>query len=85
MPQILYNTQQTAEAIEIEPSDPENEFHFVDLFTAQGFMSDSIIFYGAYSHRTFNMTQYHFYNMPHAYFLTTTAIYIGTFLLVSIM
>lgn len=83
VPQVLYNSQQpTAAAATVRPEQP---FHVADLFTAQGFMADSVVFYGAYTHQTLNMTSRHFYSMPRAYFLTMTVLYVSTFLTVSIM
>lgn len=80
VPQVLYNSQQPTASVR-----PEQPFHVADLFTAQGFMADSVVFYGAYTHQTLNMTSRHFYSMPRAYFLTMTVLYVSTFLTVSIM
>lgn len=81
VPQVLYNSQRPAAAADRPPA----AFHVADLFTAQGFMADSVVFYGAYTHETLNMTSRHFYSMPRAYFLTMTVLYVSTFLAVSIM
>lgn len=81
IPQIMYNTlHATADADSVSP-----DFRVADLFTAKGFMAESIVFYGAYSPQTLNMTAGHHYSLPHAYFLTTTLLFLITFLVVSIM
>lgn len=80
IPQIVYNNYQ--EVPSVDTASPA--FHVADLITAQGFMADSIVFYGAYANQNLNLTARHFYNIPHAYFMTLSLLYVVTFVVVSI-
>lgn len=68
----------------VSASNQQTSFRFSDIFTAQGVVADSIIFYGAYSNQNLNITAQNVYNIPHAYFMTMATMYIVIFVFVSI-
>lgn len=59
-------------------------FNLLDLFSAQGVMAQSIVFYGAYTNQTLNFITSHAYNIPQAYFMTLLIVYLVTVIVISI-
>uniref|UniRef100_A0A182QU36 TMC domain-containing protein n=1 Tax=Anopheles farauti TaxID=69004 RepID=A0A182QU36_9DIPT len=63
----------------------ETAFHLRDLFTGEGYLSDSVLYYGSYSNRSFTLVPGTAeYSLPHAYFLTITILSLATFVVVSV-
>ncbi|XP_035897483.1 transmembrane channel-like protein 3 isoform X2 [Anopheles stephensi] len=61
------------------------DFHLRDLFTGEGYLSESVMYYGSYSNRSFTLVPGTAeYSLPHAYFLTITILSLATFVIVSI-
>uniref|UniRef100_A0A182PQ61 TMC domain-containing protein n=1 Tax=Anopheles epiroticus TaxID=199890 RepID=A0A182PQ61_9DIPT len=61
------------------------EFHLRDLLTGEGYLSESVMYYGSYSNRSFTLVPGTAeYSLPHAYFLTITILSLATFAFVSI-
>nr|XP_040239553.2 transmembrane channel-like protein 3 [Anopheles coluzzii] len=60
-------------------------FQLRDLLTGEGFLSDSVMYYGSYSNRSFTLVPGTAeYSLPHAYFLTITILLLATFVFVSV-
>ncbi|KAJ6638862.1 Transmembrane channel-like protein 5, partial [Pseudolycoriella hygida] len=76
LPQILFNSY-TGNNNNI------TMFNVADLFTAQGFLKQSILFYGSYSNITINLIGNN-YNVPYAYFMTMILLYVFTFAIISV-
>ncbi|XP_037025849.1 transmembrane channel-like protein 5 [Bradysia coprophila] len=76
VPQILFNASAGSENDEV--------FNFADLFTAQGMLRKSILFYGSYSNLTINLIGNNYYNVPYAYFMTMILLYVFTFTVISV-
>ncbi|XP_035791372.1 transmembrane channel-like protein 6 [Anopheles albimanus] len=62
-----------------------DHFSFVDLFTGEGYLTRTVLYYGAYSNQSFTLVPGTAeYSLPHAYFLTITVMVLATFIVVSI-
>ncbi|XP_058815409.1 transmembrane channel-like protein 7 [Topomyia yanbarensis] len=95
-PQILYTGVQNSEARVLNTTvDDEVEarvlrntrsnFQLTDIFTGEGYFTDSILFYGFYSNSSFTLLPgTSEYSLPHAYFLTVIIMYLATFAFVSL-
>ncbi|XP_055531630.1 transmembrane channel-like protein 5 [Wyeomyia smithii] len=86
-PQILYAGLQegshSTEGKVLQNARPE--FQFTDVFTGEGYFTESIMFYGSYSNSSFTLLPgTSEYSLPHAYFLTVIIMYLATFAFVSI-
>uniref|UniRef100_A0A182K6H9 TMC domain-containing protein n=1 Tax=Anopheles christyi TaxID=43041 RepID=A0A182K6H9_9DIPT len=56
-----------------------HDFQLRDLLTGEGFLSDSVMYYGSYSNRSFTLVPGTAeYSLPHAYFLTITILSLAT-------
>ncbi|XP_053678099.1 transmembrane channel-like protein 3 [Anopheles nili] len=76
-PQLLAGPDDTGTALQ--------QFHIRNLFTGEGFLTDSVMYYGSYSNRSFTMVPGTAeYSLPHAYFLTIILLLLATFIVVSI-
>ncbi|XP_058443941.1 transmembrane channel-like protein 7 [Malaya genurostris] len=95
-PQILYaGVQHSGERLLNLTAESESQarvlrntradFHFTDVFTGEGYFTDSILFYGFYSNASFTLLPgTSEYSLPHAYFLTIIIMYVATFVFVSL-
>uniref|UniRef100_A0A2M4A3F4 Putative transmembrane channel-like protein 5 n=1 Tax=Anopheles triannulatus TaxID=58253 RepID=A0A2M4A3F4_9DIPT len=62
-----------------------DHFSFMDLFTGEGYLTKTVLYYGAYSNQSFTLVPGTAeYSLPHAYFLTITVMVLATFIVVSI-
>ncbi|XP_052868847.1 transmembrane channel-like protein 3 [Anopheles cruzii] len=62
-----------------------DHFHLADLFTGEGYFTDSVLYYGSYSNHSFSLVPGTAeYSLPHAYFLTITLLALATFVVVSV-
>lgn len=80
LPQILFNA--------FDPKSrhgPEIfvERKFLDILTGEGFLKNSLLFYGAYTNMTITLGTESSYSLPHAYYVTMLLIYLVTFVLIS--
>uniref|UniRef100_A0A182N108 TMC domain-containing protein n=1 Tax=Anopheles dirus TaxID=7168 RepID=A0A182N108_9DIPT len=76
-PQLLAGRDTAAGTAEV--------FHLRDLLTGEGYLSDSVMYYGSYSNRSFTLVPGTAeYSLPHAYFLTITILSLATFVVVSV-
>ncbi|XP_055389995.1 transmembrane channel-like protein 5 isoform X2 [Condylostylus longicornis] len=78
-PEILYDIYENNTEIQ-----SKDLFEIEDLFTAEGYIKSSILFYGAYTNTTFSIpgTSYT-YSLPHAYYMTNLCLYLFTFIIIS--
>ncbi|XP_055633381.1 transmembrane channel-like protein 5 [Toxorhynchites rutilus septentrionalis] len=93
-PQILYtgseryDTEMQGKDATVEAramANVRSKFEFTDLFTGEGYFTNSILFYGFYSNTSFTLIPgTSEYSLPHAYFLTTVVMYLATFVVVSV-
>ncbi|XP_053690340.1 transmembrane channel-like protein 5 [Sabethes cyaneus] len=61
------------------------DFRFTDVFTGEGYLTESIMFYGFYTNSSFTLLPgTSEYSLPHAYFLTVMIMYLATFAFVSL-
>ncbi|XP_055586664.1 transmembrane channel-like protein 5 [Uranotaenia lowii] len=87
-PQILYSgveeVQNRTDPVELFTAG-RSDFMFTDLFTAEGYFTDSIMFYGFYSDASFTLIPgTSEYSLPHAYFLTIVVMSLTIFVVVSL-
>ncbi|XP_057323077.1 transmembrane channel-like protein 5 isoform X1 [Microplitis mediator] len=59
-------------------------FNFDDLFIGQGFMNNTILYYGFYSNHSLEIISGYKYNVPSAYIITMLCCYLLIFILLSI-
>lgn len=64
------------------PISDQRQFSVWDIFTGEGFLTDTLLYYGFYSNETVNIYGFP-YNMPYAYFYTMLFLYVFTFLVLS--
>ncbi|CAO1412107.1 unnamed protein product [Diamesa hyperborea] len=84
-PQILYDAfQKEPEIIAINTTNLNQNFELVDLFTADGYLRKSILFYGGYTHNYVKLGSMGSYSIPYAYFLTISILYTVIFIVLSI-
>lgn len=60
-----------------------NEFSFEDIFTGDGYLSDTLLYFSHYSNQSLETIQGVAYNMPFAYFFTIIALFFCCFVLLS--
>ncbi|XP_044760609.1 transmembrane channel-like protein 5 [Coccinella septempunctata] len=60
----------------------QEKFKLVDILTGEGFLTDTLLYYGFYSNETVNIYGFS-YNMPYAFFYTMLFLYVFTFLVLS--
>ncbi|KAL7027024.1 hypothetical protein ACKWTF_005263 [Chironomus riparius] len=90
LPQILYDNFQASSNNHTATVDSNNmslpSFEFVDILTAEGYLRNSIMFYGAYTNETISIgaNGEYSYSLPYAYFLTMTILYTVIFIVISI-
>lgn len=94
-PQILYSGMERR-LEQVSSEDEQNlttramqnsrdELNFTDLFTGEGYFTESVLFYGFYSNVSFTLLPgTSEYSLPHAYFLTVIIMYLSTFVIVSL-
>uniref|UniRef100_A0A182RV51 TMC domain-containing protein n=1 Tax=Anopheles funestus TaxID=62324 RepID=A0A182RV51_ANOFN len=81
-PQLLAGHDPVSPVLDINA---RQDFHLRDLFTGEGYLSESVMYYGSYSNRSFTLVPGTAeYSLPHAYFLTITVLSLVTFVVVSI-
>ncbi|XP_055912980.1 transmembrane channel-like protein 5 [Eupeodes corollae] len=80
LPQILFNIFDERSR---HFADKIVERKFVDLLNGEGFLKNSILFYGAYTNMTITLNTSSSYSLPHAYYVTMLLIYLVTFVLIS--
>ncbi|KAK5640704.1 hypothetical protein RI129_009251 [Pyrocoelia pectoralis] len=91
-PQLLFENFTTLTAIskniwfnwEVKRSTNNDTFKINDLFTAEGYFTDTILFYGHYTNGTIKLISTQEYSMPYAYFFTTVCVYIASFIVLSL-
>ncbi|ETN64624.1 tmc6 protein (evin) [Anopheles darlingi] len=85
-PQLLAGPTEAPTSNTNEPTaNVRDYFSFVDLFTGEGYLTKSVLYYGAYSNQSFTLVPGTAeYSLPHAYFLTITVMVLATFIVVSI-
>ena len=77
MPQIIETLRQSSHDVK---QDNSANITFQDIITGQGWIEETIMFYGHYE--PFNVTQG--YSMKKAYFYTNFIIFLGSFLFISV-
>ncbi|XP_058063135.1 transmembrane channel-like protein 1 [Anopheles bellator] len=81
-PQLLAGPTDTRQPPLLNARD---HFHLADLFTGEGYFTNSVLYYGSYSNHSFSLVPGTAeYSLPHAYFLTITLLTLATFVVVSI-
>ncbi|XP_069692484.1 transmembrane channel-like protein 7 isoform X2 [Periplaneta americana] len=60
------------------------DFSFENIFTGEGFFTDTTLYYGYYTNETFSMVSGLQYNIPAAYFFTVLACYLFIFVTLSV-
>ncbi|XP_050082762.1 transmembrane channel-like protein 6 [Anopheles aquasalis] len=84
-PQLLAGPMMGAPAGSAPIANARDHFSFVDLFTGEGYLARTVLYYGAYSNQSFTLVPGTAeYSLPHAYFLTITVMVLATFIVVSI-
>ncbi|XP_059609455.1 transmembrane channel-like protein 5 [Phlebotomus argentipes] len=63
---------------------PTTMFKFLDIFTGEGYLTTTVLFYGGYSNETISIIPKNDYNLPMAYFLTMICVYLITFVIMSV-
>uniref|UniRef100_A0A182J950 Uncharacterized protein n=1 Tax=Anopheles atroparvus TaxID=41427 RepID=A0A182J950_ANOAO len=61
------------------------QFHLSNLVSGEGYFTNSVMYYGSYSNRSFTLVPGAAeYSLPHAYFLTITVLVLATFVVISV-
>ncbi|XP_049817019.1 transmembrane channel-like protein 3 isoform X2 [Aethina tumida] len=71
IPQMVYNSR------------IDSEFHIQDLFTGEGYLAETSLFYSYYSNGNVNVSRAE-YNMPQAYFFTNVVLYVLTLIILCV-
>lgn len=61
-----------------------SEFCYEFVFMFQGFLKESLMYYGNYANHTIVLYNFAYYNLPLAYFLTMVFLYMICFLGISL-
>uniref|UniRef100_A0A034VS87 Transmembrane channel-like protein 5 n=1 Tax=Bactrocera dorsalis TaxID=27457 RepID=A0A034VS87_BACDO len=91
-PQLLYNT--TANEINLNETVLADKYVgnssetasglLMDVFTGEGYLQNSLLFYSGYSNATFRLhPALSQYSLPHAYFMTMLVLYLLIFIVIS--
>ncbi|GIY77669.1 transmembrane channel-like protein 7 [Caerostris extrusa] len=66
-PQLIVTTKTNHTSLS---SNSSESFHFSNLLTGSGWLTDSLFYYGHYTHKVLEVIPHLYYNMPLAYLLT---------------
>lgn len=79
VPQILYDIFDSENT-----TTTQNDFNIEDIFTGEGYFTDTLLYYGHYTNETLQITPTAAaYNIPFAYFLTMVALFFCCFVVLS--
>lgn len=59
------------------------EFNFKDIFTGDGYLTDTLLYYGHYTNQTVQIGNAASYNIPFAYFFTMVVLFLCCFVTLS--